>query len=195
MIAATASNATACTILFLFMGNAFILGRQWVGQKNLNSVNMNRFSLILTALLFQTGLHAQNNSSSLTTEDSIRAVITSMFDGMKKADAEMVKAAFSSNAIMHAFARNQEGKIVVKEEKPAEFAMVVGQAKAGSLDERIQFEKILIDGPMASVWTPYQFYYEGKFSHCGVNSFQLVRLDGRWKIQYIIDTRRKTGCE
>lgn len=195
MIAATASNATACTILFLFMGNAFILGRQWVGQKNLNSVNMIRFSLILTALFFQTGLHAQNNSSSLTTEDSIRAVITSMFDGMKKADSEMVKAAFSSNAIMHAFARNQEGKIVVKEEKPAEFAMVVGQAKAGSLDERIQFEKILIDGPMASVWTPYQFYYEGKFSHCGVNSFQLVRLEGGWKIQYIIDTRRKTGCE
>jgi hypothetical protein len=106
-----------------------------------------------------------------------------------------VKSAFSSNAIMHAFARNQEGKIIVKEEKPAEFAMVVGQAKAGSLDERIQFEKILIDGPMASVWTPYQFYYEGKFSHCGVNSFQLVRLEGGWKIQYIIDTRRKTGCE
>ena len=156
---------------------------------------MIRFSLILTALFLQTGLHAQNNSSSLTTEDSIRAVITSMFDGMKKADAEMVKSAFSSNAIMHAFARNQEGKIVVKEEKPAEFAMVVGQAKAGSLDERIQFEKILIDGPMASVWTPYQFYYEGKFSHCGVNSFQLVRLESGWKIQYIIDTRRKTGCE
>lgn len=195
MIAATASNATACTILFLFMGNAFILGRQWASQKNLNSVNMIRFSLILTALLFQLGLHAQNKTSSASTEDSIRAVIQSLFEGMNKADAEMVKAAFSPNAIMHTFARSQDGKLMVKDEQPAEFAVVVGQAKAGSLDERIQFEKILIDGPLASVWTPYQFYYEGKFSHCGVNSFQMVRLDGGWKIQYIIDTRRKAGCE
>lgn len=156
---------------------------------------MIRFSLILTALLFQLGLHAQNKTSSASTEDSIRAVIQSLFEGMNKADAEMVKAAFSPNAIMHTFARSQDGKMMVKDEQPSQFAMVVGQAKAGSLDERIQFEKILIDGPLASVWTPYQFYYEGKFSHCGVNSFQMVRLDGGWKIQYIIDTRRKAGCE
>jgi hypothetical protein len=62
-------------------------------------------------------------------------------------------------------------------------------------DERITFETIKIDGPLAVAWTPYKFYYEGKFSHCGVNSFQLVRLNGAWKIQYLIDTRRRTGCQ
>jgi len=62
-------------------------------------------------------------------------------------------------------------------------------------DERIVFETIRIDGPLASVWTPYNFYYEGKFSHCGVNSFQLVKINGEWKIQYLIDTRRKQGCK
>jgi hypothetical protein len=28
-----------------------------------------------------------------------------------------------------------------------------------------------------------------------VNSFQLIKLDGKWKISYIIDTRKKEGCE
>lgn len=45
------------------------------------------------------------------------------------------------------------------------------------------------------VWAPYQFYYKGKFSHCGADSFQLVRINGKWKIQYLVDTRRSQGCE
>jgi len=61
-------------------------------------------------------------------------------------------------------------------------------------NERITFEIVKVDADLASVWTPYQFYYKDKFSHCGVNSFQLVRLQGIWKIQYLVDTRRKTDC-
>jgi hypothetical protein len=45
------------------------------------------------------------------------------------------------------------------------------------------------------VWTPYRFIFNGKFSHCGVNSFTLVKLNGEWKINYVIDTRRKEKCE
>ena len=43
--------------------------------------------------------------------------------------------------------------------------------------------------------TPYKFYVGEKFSHCGVNSFQLVKIRGEWKIQYIIDTRRRQNCD
>ena len=39
------------------------------------------------------------------------------------------------------------------------------------------------------------FYYKGQFLHCGVDSWQLVRLNGVWKIQYLIDTRRKEPCQ
>ena len=62
-------------------------------------------------------------------------------------------------------------------------------------DEKIKFEAIHIDGNLASVFTPYEFYYKGKFSHCGANSFQFVKQNNVWKIQYIIDTRRKENCE
>jgi hypothetical protein len=48
---------------------------------------------------------------------------------------------------------------------------------------------------MAAAWTPYRFYRNGEFSHCGVNSFQLVKMAEGWKIVYIIDTRRKEPCE
>ena len=48
-----------------------------------------------------------------------------------------------------------------------------------------------IDGDLATVWTLYEFIYKGKQNHCGADAFTLVRVGGDWKIQNIIDTRRK----
>jgi len=48
---------------------------------------------------------------------------------------------------------------------------------------------------MANVWMPYEFWFNGNFSHCGVNFFKLFNDNGTWKIIYLIDTRREKGCE
>lgn len=151
---------------------------------------MIRILLILTAALSITGsLNAQS------TEDSVKAVINQLFTTMRNVDAAMLKETFAENAILQTIRRKPDGSFFVQEEKVSEFAEQIGKAKKDSLDERISFETIKIDGPLASVWTPYKFYYAGQFSHCGVNSFQLVRISGRWKIQFLIDTRRRQGCE
>jgi hypothetical protein len=77
----------------------------------------------------------------------------------------------------------------------ADFLTAITKPHTEIYDERIVFETIKIDGPLASVWTPYKFYVGTTFSHCGVDSYQLVKIEGNWKIQYLIDTRRKDGCE
>ncbi|MCA6469357.1 MAG: hypothetical protein IM591_03045, partial [Chitinophagaceae bacterium] len=76
-------------------------------------------------------------------------------------------------------------------EQVSRFVSSIAKQKPGVIDEQIVFETIKIDGPLAIVWTPYRFIYNGNFSHSGVNMFCLVNLDGQWKIQYLIDTRRK----
>jgi hypothetical protein len=58
-------------------------------------------------------------------------------------------------------------------------------------EERITDYKVQIDGTLAHVWTPYQFYINGNLSHSGVNSFTLFKENESWKIIHIIDTRRK----
>ena len=80
-------------------------------------------------------------------------------------------------------------------EKVEDFVSSIPKYPKGSLDERIEFETIQIDQMLALVWTPYKFYFNNQFSHCGINCFQLVRFDSGWKIQSIIDTRRKTSCQ
>lgn len=114
---------------------------------------------------------------------------------MKNADQSLFKTVFSDNAILQTITSDKEGKTIVTSESVLEFGDFIAKVKKDSADERISFETIKIDGPLAIAWTPYHFYFNGKFSHCGVNSFQLVRINGEWKIQYIIDTRRRAGCK
>jgi hypothetical protein len=149
---------------------------------------MKYFFIVLTVIL--SGSIAQGQ----TAEDSVKAVINNMFTGMKTADTILLKSSFSDSMILQTISRNKEGKLIVRNEALGEFINFIGKELPGNADERITFDIVKVDGPLAIAWTPYKFYYKGQFSHCGVNSFQMVRFNGEWKIQYIIDTRRKQGC-
>ena len=144
-------------------------------------------------LLLMVGLTTQTIAQ--TAEDSVKATINKMFAAMKDGDGTAFKAAFADSAVLQTITRTKEGRTLVKTDGVAEFAGFVSKLKKDSADERINFEAVKIDGPLAIAWTPYKFYYNGSFSHCGVNSFQLVRFEGVWKIQYLIDTRRRAGCQ
>ena len=135
------------------------------------------------------------SSKAQTAEDSVKAAVTVLFKGMVTADAGLLRSAFTDSAILQTIVTSKDGLTSVRNEDVKDFADFVSKQKKGAADERIEFETIKIDGALASVWTPYKFYFDGKFRHCGVNSFQLVRINGIWKIQYLIDTRRLTGCE
>lgn len=41
---------------------------------------------------------------------------------------------------------------------------------------------VRVSGAVAMVWYPYDLYLDGKWSHCGVDIFTLVRHQGRWRI-------------
>ena len=146
--------------------------------------------LIFFALIFfsASSISAQENTS----QDSIAVakVIKDMFTAMKTSDTNLLKTCFSSNAVFQTIV-TKNGLTEVKNELVQDFINSIGKQVPGSLDERITIGSLLIDANLASVWTPYQFYFKEKYSHQGVNSFQLVRGTNGWKIQYLIDTRRK----
>ena len=144
-------------------------------------------------LIFITALITKN-SDAQTAEDSVKAVVKQLFDGMKNSDAEMISSAFADSAILQTIGQDKQGKMIIENDKVDEFAKLISGLKKGAADEQILFETIKIDGPLAIVWAPYKFYFDGQFSHCGVDSFQLVFINGQWKIQYLIDTRRKQPC-
>ena len=149
---------------------------------------MKKLCIVVLVCFIATAANAQSAT------DSVKQVVNQLFTAMKTSDAQLLQACFADSAVLQTIAVNKEGKTIVRNESVAAFAASISKAPVGALDERIEFDMVKTDAALAIVWTPYQFYLNGNFNHCGVNSFQLVRFNGQWKIQYLIDTRRRTGC-
>jgi hypothetical protein len=143
--------------------------------------------LLLVLILFLNYLCFGQNLE----ENLVKETVNNLFTGMKNADAKMLSSAFSENAILQTVSKDG----TIKTDDLKNFLTSVSNSSKNDLDERINFVSIQIDGNLASVFTPYEFYFKRKFSHCGANSFQLVKQNNIWKIQYLIDTRRKENCK
>jgi hypothetical protein len=149
---------------------------------------MKKLIICFVIVLICTEIQAQ------TAEDSVRAVVNNLFRAMITSDTVLLKSCFADGAILQTI-HKRNLVTDVKSEKIDGFVHSVGSQPKGALDERITFDVTRVDDDLAIAWTPYSFYYKTVFSHCGVNSFQLVRIAGNWKIQYLIDTRRKKDCK
>jgi hypothetical protein len=125
---------------------------------------------------------------------AIKQTINNLFEGMRKSDTSLLRSAFSEGAIMQSVNKNQDGIVTIQSEPLDSFIYFIAKPHSLLYDERITFDLIKVDNDLAIAWTPYKFYLGEKFSHCGVDSYQLVKIKGIWKIQYLIDTRRKEKC-
>lgn len=155
-----------------------------------------RLSLWLLLVVINTySLWAQKNGISKEVEE-IQSVIASLFNGMREADSSKVSHVFYSKAVLMTSSIDKEGKQQMKQGDLKRFITAVGTPRTDLWDERLSDTLIRVDDGIAHVWTPYEFYVNDQFSHCGVNSFQLARNGaGQWKIIHLIDTRRKKGCK
>ncbi|KUG08841.1 nuclear transport factor 2 family protein [Solirubrum puertoriconensis] len=148
--------------------------------------------LLLSCCLFAIAPLASAQSASEA--NAVKKTIDTFFEGMRKGDSAMVRSTLAPAVVMQTIS-TRGGSPQVRTENPTDFLKAVGTPHPEVWDERIIYERLLIDADLASVWTPYQFYAGNKFSHCGYNSFQLVRMAQGWKIAYVIDTRRKDKCK
>jgi hypothetical protein len=144
----------------------------------------------LVCLVYSLLIFCCTLSSSLakaqTTEDSVKTAVNNLFTAYRNADSAALVKCFGPNAVLQTITNTGVRTITIND-----MASFVAQQQKNEADERITFETIKIDGPLAAVWAPYKFYHNKEFSHQGVDAFQLVRLPEGWRIQYIIDTRRK----
>lgn len=133
-------------------------------------------------------MKAQNDSTL------VLQTINQLFEGMRIGDSNLVKTAFSPDAKLQTIANTKTGETKLRDESLQEFLIIVGNPHEGVWNEKITKTHVQIDGVMAHVWANYEFYLDDKFIHCGVNSFQLVKLQNQWKIIHLVDTRRRKDC-
>lgn len=139
--------------------------------------------LVFVLLASALGMAAQEKP------DSPLAVAQKLFDAMHTHDGKAARDLFTPGALL----LSVDDSGTLHSLPAAQFADHISSA-TGVWLERIWNPKVLEQASIAVVWADYDFHLNGKFSHCGVDSFSLVKSSAGWKIAYISDTRKKSEC-
>ncbi len=115
---------------------------------------------------------------------SALAVVDRLFDGMKAKNAEQIKSVFSADGQLVAIDKPRDGKGASKTRifTGDAFADLIAGAKGGDFLEKMHSTTAWVSGDLAIVTGRYTFHVGDKFSHCGTNTFNLVRTESGWKI-------------
>jgi hypothetical protein len=136
-------------------------------------------------------LHAQTRTAAAD-EAAVRAAVQRIFDGMHEADSAKVRSVFAPDA-RFAMVTEADGVASVRYQPVDGWIRAIANS-GGTWEERTYDVEVRIDNGMAMVWAPYTFLRNGEISHCGINSIAMLRVDGRWLVTQLSDTRRQGAC-
>ena len=123
---------------------------------------------------------------------AILATVQEFFDALAARDAERVKRLVVTEGTIAGHDSRAPAAGLFVERWPAwAEGLRSGSAR---LEERMHRARVRIRGTMGSVWTSYSFYRDGKFSHCGIDNFDMAKVEGRWKILNLTFTMESKGC-
>ena len=127
-----------------------------------------------------------------TPRDSVVAVVQEFFRAMTANDSAAAARTMHPDAPMFVLGTRGDST-VLSQSTAARFLSSLVTSKR-TLVERMWEPTVMVHGPIASVWAPYDFHIDGTFSHCGVDAFSLARANGAWRIVSITYTVERTGC-
>ena len=142
---------------------------------------------VLAGLLLSANAGA---SDAIEAAESPLAAVDALFEAMAVHDAHTVRQLIVPGATFVVV--RPDGTAAMRDD--AGFIESLAQHPESELRERMWDRQVLVDGPMAQVWGPYDLHLDGKFSHCGVNSIALVRGADGWRVAAVSYTMRKDGC-
>jgi hypothetical protein len=124
----------------------------------------------------------------------IMATLQRLTDGMRTRDTALMRSAFVPGAKLVGMRTGQGGATIMQTITELQFAEFVMRDQRAPWVERVFDVEMKIEGTLASVWAPYDFHFGSTFSHCGVDAFQLLKLESGWKIVSLADTFQREGC-
>jgi hypothetical protein len=117
-----------------------------------------------------------------------------MFDALKDADEALLRSVMDASIVMHS-TETRDG-VTTSGSSTIEGLAERITGDGDPLIERMWDPSVVVNGALAAIWTPYDFYVGETFSHCGVDSANLIRTPDGWKIVALSWTRlQPPACE
>lgn len=152
---------------------------------------MKRLILLVFLISFSTSL-AQEEFS----KEDAKAIVDTFFEGFHKGDTLLMSQLLMPDAVLQTAFKTGKGEDkVVTDSIDKLLTAIANRPVEQKWDERLLSYSVQIDGNLAHVWTPYEFYVNDTFSHCGANAFTLTKTKDGFKILHLIDSRRRASCK
>jgi hypothetical protein len=112
--------------------------------------------------------------------DAVLNTVQAFFDTMTARNVDGARQILQPQGRFHAM-RVKDGKPDVRAFANEEYFADL-QASKQKMQERIWTPEVRIHGLIATVTAPYDFWIDGKYSHCGTDVFELIKTEDGWKI-------------
>jgi mannose-6-phosphate isomerase-like protein (cupin superfamily) len=109
-------------------------------------------------------------------ELAVIAAAQAVFDAMEALDAQAFRDALVPDGFFMAV-----GSGTAIRTARDDFAARIAE-RTRPMIERMWDPEVRIDGPVATLWAPYDFYSGLEFSHCGTDAFQFAKTAEGWKV-------------
>lgn len=127
-------------------------------------------------------------------ETEVIAVAEAFLTAISERDGATMEALSLPGGSVHAVVLGDDGSLErIRSRSLAEDAARI-PADPDPLLERMWDPVPMVHGRLAMVWTPYDFWVGGEWSHCGIDAFTLVETDAGWRVSSISYTSETSDC-
>ena len=149
---------------------------------------MNTLPRALLFLLLAVAFLLPQKTFAQSEEEAVLAVAQKVFDGINTKNADLIRTNMTPEAILYATVNG-----VARHSSLEDFTSQVAGA-SDAFHERMFESTVHIQDGIAMIWADYDFHVNGTFSHCGVDTFSLVKTREGWKVASLIYTVQQEGC-
>lgn len=147
-------------------------------------------ALLLTAMAG--GGEAQQTAADRD-HDAVLAAVEAFFRTMTERDVEGARGVLEAEGRFFSVRVGPDGERSVRSFTNQSYLDGLADDTVTQV-ERIFDPVVHIHADVANVWARYSFHRSGTLSHCGVDSFDLIRTSDGWKITGGVYTVEPAGC-
>ncbi len=148
---------------------------------------------ILFALLLATAAPATAQHAEEADARAVMATVDQLFGALASKDRAALLGAVVAEGRATSAGVDEAGRPRISSTDWMTFADRLARM-TDRLRERLIDPHVHVEGDIAMIWSRYEFEINGAFSHCGIDHFDLVRIEGRWRVLNLTWTRQTEGC-
>jgi hypothetical protein len=132
---------------------------------------------------------SSQRASTRPDEDAVLSVVDRFMTAISTNDVDTLSKLRLDGSFNIVERPGQDGAMVVTRR-----VFTPESLRSGAYRERYWDPVVHLRGGIAVVWTPYEFWQNGKTSHCGIDVFEMVKDEGTWRIANMMWTVEPEAC-